>query len=278
MEAGRQGAADALANYEEDELERQIEAGREGGRAEWEGLNEEEQERRIEEGRSWWTGITDEDQHGFSEARKKAWQLLSKTVQENIVENLGIHAEVARVIRTEEAEEKYETEGEAVIKLDGSVWECSGCNLECAKDVRLFSFPEVSDLKMMKWMIAHKLMLPEFHFTGCGGDRCVAVAEGNSCGLKCPDCGRISKGGKRGLFARSKLGFVKIMFVVFCISTGISFAYLKDHVGVALNKNTWTSFVKKIGLVAGEFMEGNRRDPDYKWSFTQFDETAFGRR
>ena len=207
-------------------MKRQREAGREGGRAIWEGLNEEEQERCIEEGRSWWTGITDEDQHGFSEARKKAWQLLSKTVQENIVENLGIHAEVARVIRTEEAEERYETEGEAVIRPDVGVWDCTGCNLECARDVRLFSFTGISDLKMMKWMIAHKFMLPECQIAGCSGDRCFAVADRNSCGLKCPDCGRISMGGKRGLFARSKLSFVKIMLVVFCLSTGLSFAYL----------------------------------------------------
>ena len=123
----------------------------------------------------------------------------------------------------------------------------------------------------MRWMLAHQLMLPECGYTGCGGDRCVAVLVGDNCGLKCPDCGRTSIGGKRGLFARSKLGFVKIVFVVFCISTGLSFAYMKDFVGVELNKNTWTSWVKKIGLVAGELMECNRRDPDFKWSLGQWD-------
>ena len=114
--------------------------------------------------------------------------------------------------------------------------------------------------------------------SGCGGNECKPIAHGNDGGLKCPDCGRISWGGKRGLFERSKLGFVKIMLVVYCIATGLSYAYLIKHSGIELNKNTWTKFVKMVGLLAGEFMEGNRRDPDFKWKFAQWDETAFGRR
>ena len=131
---------------------------------------------------------------------------------------------------------------------------------------------------MMKWMVIHNLMVPSCQFTGCGGKECYPIARGNECGLKCPDCGRISWGGKRGLFEKSKLGFVKIMLVIYCIATGQSYANLTQHIGFALNKNTWTKYVKMVGLLAGEFMEGNRRDPDFKWKYAQWDETAFGRR
>ena len=86
-------------------------------------------------------------------------------------------------------------------------------------------------------------------------------------------------GGKRGIFARSKLGFLKLVMLVFCISTGISYAYLSKHIGgLEIDKNTWTSYVKKVGLIAGEFLECNRRSPEFKWSVGQWDETAFGRR
>ena len=61
------------------------------------------------------------------------------------------------------------------------------------------SFAGVSDIKMMKWLLNHKLMLPLCNTTGCGGDRCYAIAVGNGCGLKCPDCGKIFMGVKRCL-------------------------------------------------------------------------------
>ena len=82
-------------------------------------MSEAEKERCVEDGRNWWHGLNDDQQHGFSEARKQAWQKLSKNVQEDIVQNLGIHAQVARVIRMEEAEERYNREGEFPVKLGG---------------------------------------------------------------------------------------------------------------------------------------------------------------
>ena len=68
------------------------------------------------------------------------------------------------------------------------------------------------------------------------------------------------------------------MMVVFCIATGVSYAYATKHLGLQLNKNTWTRFVKLMGLIAGEFLEGNRQDPENKWMKAQFDETMFGKR
>ena len=219
------------------------------------------------------------EKHGLVGARKEAWRQLSPNVQENILDNLGFHAEVARTIRRIEAEERYEEDGEAEIVPDVSIWNCDGCDLECSKNVRQLSFVGVSNVKMLRWLLSHKLMRPICQMSGCGGSSCFPVSLGaKSCGLKCPDCGRISVGGKRGIFPKSKLSYVKLMLLVFCISTGQSFAYLIKNFGVEYNKNTWTSYVKKIGLIAGEFLECNRRCSDFKWQVGQWDETAFGRR
>ena len=69
-----------------------------------------------------------------------------------------------------------------------------------------------------------------------------------------------------------------MIFVIYCIATGCSYAYATRHVGMSLGKNTWTVYVKLLGIIAGEFLESIRRDPDFKWNKAQFDETAFGRR
>ena len=91
-------------------------------------------------------------------------------------------------------------------------------------------------------------------------------------------CREISKGGKRGYWAKGNMGFVKMMMVVFCISSGFSLKHVTRHIGVPLNKNTWTRYIKKLGLVSAELLERVRRDPDNKWTNSQYDETAFGRR
>ena len=66
IEAGRKGAAEALANHGEEELELQRQVGRQG----WNELSEVEKERCIEDSRNWWHGLNNNQQHGFSEARK----------------------------------------------------------------------------------------------------------------------------------------------------------------------------------------------------------------
>ena len=43
--------------------------------------------------------------------------MLSQNIQEQIVENLGIRVTVARIIRTLEAQERYNADVEPVIKL-----------------------------------------------------------------------------------------------------------------------------------------------------------------
>ena len=53
-------------------------------------------------GRIWWTSLTNAEQHGHMEARREAWRQLSQSVQEQIRENLGMHAEFARTVRSAE--------------------------------------------------------------------------------------------------------------------------------------------------------------------------------
>ena len=155
-EAGRKGAADAFANYDEEDIEEQ----RQAGRDEWNNMSEADRATWVENGRNWWKGLSDVEQHGFVEARREAWMQLSSVVQERIKENLGMHAEVARTIRTAEAEARYEEDGDPDIVPDGSMWDCIGCNLECAKEVTLLSFSGVSNVKMLRWLLSHKLLLP----------------------------------------------------------------------------------------------------------------------
>ena len=80
----------------------------------------------------------------------------------------------------------------------------------------MFGFVGVSNVKILRWLICHKLMLPICLTSGCGGSNCYAVSLGlKECELKCPDCGTVSIGGKRGsIFAKSTLGFVKLMLIV----------------------------------------------------------------
>ena len=189
-----------MKNCTEDEIEEIRQAGREGGRQQWLGMNAEEREQCVDAGRNWWATLNDVEKHGLVEARKEAWRQLSPNVQENILDNLGFHAEVARTIRRIEAEERYEEDGEAEIVPDVSIWNCDGCDLECSKNVRQLSFVGVSNVKMLRWLLSHKLMRPLCQMSGCGGSSCFPVSLGvKSCGLKCPACSRISVGGKRGI-------------------------------------------------------------------------------
>ena len=107
----------------------------------------------------------------------------------------------------------------------------------------------------------------------CTG-QCVPIAMGTSVGLKCSDCGEVSKGGLRGFWRNERLGMVRLVAVIFSIVTGISYKHLKKHLGVRLNKNTWTKYLKDLGLVVGEALERDRRTK--KYFYAQADKVAFG--
>lgn len=93
------------------------------------------------------------------ESRKEVGQQLSISVLEEILENLAVHVEVARIIRRIEAEERYEEEGEAGLITNVSIWNCNGCNVECSKNVKFLLFVGVINITMLRWLIGHKLML-----------------------------------------------------------------------------------------------------------------------
>ena len=84
--------------------------------------------------------------------------------------------------------------------------------------------------------------------------------------------------GRRGIWAKMRTGCVRSVLVEFCISSGMSNAYATRHLGLTLNKNTWTDYTKLIGLISGEHNHSNRTGPANKWEYAQFDEIAFGRR
>ena len=82
----------------------------------------------------------------------------------------------------------------------------------------------------------------------------------------------------RGFWSKGKLGITKLLAVVYTISAGMSRSGLVDMFGLKLSKNTWTKYVKDVGMVCSEALERNRRDPTKKYSNAQWDETAFGKR
>ena len=63
---------------------------------------------------------------------------------------------------------------------------------------------------------------------------------------------------------------------MYAIVTGISYKHLGAHLGVNINKNTWTRYLKDLGIVVGESLEKNRRTKKYRYA--QADEVAFGKR
>ena len=83
-------------------------------------------------GKIWWTSLTNAEQHGHMEASREAWRQLSQSVQEQIRENLGMHAEVARTVRSAKAKDRYLADGRPEIVPNLSAWDCTGCNLECS--------------------------------------------------------------------------------------------------------------------------------------------------
>ena len=47
---------------------------------------------------------------------------------------------------------------------------------------------------------------------------------------------------------------------------------------INLGRKSWTQYIKQVGLVAGESLERNRRDPANMYDYAQIDKTAFWRR
>ena len=121
------------------------------------------------------------------------------------------------------------------------------------------------------------LMIPELFRGTALGSAAVSLRDGSGVGLKCDLCNYIHKGGLRGFWACGKLGPTKMLAVVFAITNGISFRNLKAF-GIKISPNTWTGYVRDVGMLLSEELERQRRDPANKFWLAQWDESACGKR
>ena len=128
---------------------------------------------------------------------------------------------------------------------------------------------------MHRWLVSHGLTWTECNYKDCSGKGLV-IAHGDGVALKCTTCNKISVGGHRGFWRMGKLGTVMMVNIVFSIIIGFSLSQLEQFVDI--NKNTWSSYIQYVGIVLGETLERNRRDPEHKYELAQWDETAFGKR
>ena len=84
------------------------------------------------------------------------------------------------------------------------------------------------------------------------------MALGEKVRLKCQKCGDISVGGLRGFWRMGRLGVTKMVLITFTIISGLTYVNLVQHLGVDINKNTWTRYVKDVGLVCAEALEKSK--------------------
>ena len=132
--------------------------------------------------------------------------------------------------------------------------------MECAREMNCFSFETASNLQVAHWLVRHKLMDATCNIAGCQETNCEVVNNGDGrVGLRCPSCHHISRGGLRGFFSNSRLGFVKTLLLMFAIVSGISRKNLKIMTGLHFNKNTYTKYILDVSQICAEALERNRR-------------------
>ena len=61
----------------------------------------------------------------------------------------------------------------------------------------------------------------------------------------------------------------------YAIVNGLSYKALAEHIGININKNTYTKYVRDVGLVVGEALEKDRRTWGCKFRNAQSDEVSF---
>ena len=107
--------------------------------------------------------------------------------------------EASKFVRVEKAKRGYAApSGVPPIVPDSTCWDCEGrvgngvCQFNCASKVNIFSFPNVSNYTMLVWLYNHNTTCNR---ANCSSELCFPVALGEKVGLKCQECGFISKGG-----------------------------------------------------------------------------------
>ena len=230
-------------------------------------------------GRDWFHEVaTPEEQEHVRDVGRHAWgNLVGEALQVALdAQERGREVETAN--RAAAADVRHNTPGAPLLTTDRDVWSCVGpsqeCSFSCLDNLSGNCFFDIPELVIMIWIIAHQLM--DNKCEKCPG-YCSAIALEDRLGLRCDTCHTISRGGFRSFWAKGHLGISKMMALVWGIVEGFSYQLL-TKIKIPCNKNTFTSFVKDVGLVCAEALERNRRDPNSRYLHAQADETAFGRR
>ena len=179
--------------------------------------------------------------------------------------------------RSAEAAEKDQTEGQPVYPYLKPNWGCPGCeDFDCVRKINLAWFFDVSNLCILQWI--HKHQLHSVTCPMCNEESLEPSAQGDAVGLRCKTrgCRHLSKGGRTGIWSHARIPLVENMLLFYAIIDRKPFTEV--HQLFNINKNTWTAYVKTVNMVCGETMERDRRQETRKYSFSQLDETAFGKK
>ena len=288
----RAAGTEAWEVASEQEKEARKQSGREAGREAWDQSTQEERDYIRTCGTDYWENATQEEREFIVTSGRQAWENLSEDELERAVagQRKGMYA--SGQVRHERAEQRYSGAGPPPpITPQLDIWKCKGfigddvnnvCQFNCTNSLTVLSFIGVTDLEIQKWIISHNLMDTDCNRKDSQGNdcegTCYSVALGNKVGLKCDRCHSISKGGCRGLWRMGRLGFTKMFAIIYAIVKGLSYQALVSHIGIKVNKNTFTRYIRDVGLVVGEALERNRRTFGCRFENAQADEVSFGGR
>ena len=265
-----------------------------GGSAAWGNLSNEKRTAIIDAGtaggRKAAKEASEQEKDACREAGRVGGTFAWYTADEAQLKRIAEGSQKAAQIRTARAEVGYAGSGPPPrFVANSSVWDCKGtigdnpdqpCRLACVDNITALSFVGATDLSMLKWLINHHLLEPDCNREGCGGDcRAVALNKDKEIGLKCNKCSCVSVGGFRGFWSKGKIGVTTMVLLVYAAVTGMSLVALRHIFGHDVcSKNTWTRYIKDVGLVCAEALERDRRDPANQYSNCQSDESAMGDR
>ena len=157
-------------------------------------------------------------------------------------------------------------------------WICPGCDFSCIDDITLLWFARASSYTVFQWLINHGLTTVECDNGTCQGSCSPISLDDDEVGLICYTCRHISVGGRRGIWRYVNGHSTIITVLLFFIAAeemGISSA---RHMLGNLSTKDWMAVLWTTGMVCGEAMERDRRNPDRRYTIAQIDETPFGTR
>ena len=183
--------------------------------------------------------------------------------------------------RKEEKSKKFtkSVQPKPVFQLKKNVWACQGCDhFKCLDSCKIVWFFETTNLTIGTWLLNHKLLPNDCNRCKLKGKgKLIAYDDGVAmvCEKNRGGCGFKSVGGRRGIWRFARISLVENLLLFYAISERWSYKALSE-VFDGINKNTWSVYVKTVGMILGEEKEIERRARKYK--IAQLDETAFGTR